>query len=868
VSTRLSPQFAIGWEFWRRHRWGVRALGAYLALLAIVRVVIMARGTRVTFESETSFALIVVVPITVSCLYLLSVFTYGLSGDLAARQSMYPARVFALPLSTAALVNWPMLYGVAAMVGLWVLTRLLTVWPSDMTIPWVWPAVLGAALVMWTQALTWMPYGMRGVRVIVAVLVLWFIDAIVLLALHFKAAEWVIVAITAPQIPLAYAVARVALARARRGVVPAWRVPDVSRLAAPTAGFGRDSHGSAVRAQRWYEWRRHGKTLPAWVAIILPLELVILWAAGTSTALVIVTALGALATPIVVAIFAAVGMGSTGASRDSYGLSSFVATRPLTDVQLLAAKMAMTVRSTLTAWVLVALAVPAALWLSGTWVIAQEWAQDVAQIIGTPRALVALALIVAGMMLSTWRQLVQGLCVGLTGNERLIKGIVFGSVVVISLLGPLAVWIIDTKRLGVVWSAMPVILTVLVCAKMLAAAVVESRLARGRSLSDRALFIAASCWTIAVLGVYALLAWVTDTPHIPRYLVMLVAILFVPLARLTAAPLAIAWNRHGWQVAGAGWQGAAGRSRVAGRGSRVTGGVLGIIALPLVAVPFQAAQFHRHNRDNGSMVSSGIERSYLLHVPARYDPAKPTPLVLSFHGAGLWGAAQRDLSRWDEVSDEEGFIVVYPSGVGGRGIRVWHAEPGNPRARDNLFVAELIDTLRSRYNIDTTRIYANGLSNGGGMSFGLSCALSRRIAAVGLVGSAQTEPWHTCTDTTPVPMINFHGTDDRFAAYRGGKSWVLPHGAFPSQLVWTARWAARNHCAMQPVDSVVTADVNRRSYSGCSRGADVVLYTIVGGGHTWPGGGAHPAWFVGTMTRSIDASRVMWRFFRDHPLRR
>ena len=303
--------------------------------------------------------------------------------------------------------------------------------------------------------------------------------------------------------------------------------------------------------------------------------------------------------------------------------------------------------------------------------------------------------------------------------------------------------------------------------------------------------------------------------------------------------------------------------------ARTLPAVLAIITVPIAIVPFQAAHFYRENGDNGAFVSSGVERTYLLHVPARYDPAKPTPLVLSFHGAGLWGAAQRDISGWNEVADDEGFIVVYPSGMGGRGLRVWHEDAGNRHARDNRFIAELIDTLRARYNIDATRIYANGLSNGGGMSFALSCALSDRIAAVGLVGSAQTEPWHSCRDSTPVPMINFHGTDDRFAGYRGGTSWVLPRGrSFPSQLVWTANWARRNRCASVPVYSQIAPDVTRRSYSHCARNADVELYTIEGGGHTWPGGGASPAWFVGKETRSIDASRIMWRFFVEHRLRR
>src|SRR5437773_483971 len=136
--------------------------------------------------------------------------------------------------------------------------------------------------------------------------------------------------------------------------------------------------------------------------------------------------------------------------------------------------------------------------------------------------------------------------------------------------------------------------------------------------------------------------------------------------------------------------------------------------------------------------------------------------------------------------------------------------------------------------------------------------LCRAPSVLRLVGSAQTEPWRSCRDTTAVPMINFHGTDDRFAAYRGGTSWVLPGGrAFPSQLVWTANWAKRNRCASVPADSVVAPDVTRRSYGHCAHNADVVLYTIGGGGHTWPGGGPHPAWFVGKQTGSIEAARIM-----------
>ena len=138
----------------------------------------------------------------------------------------------------------------------------------------------------------------------------------------------------------------------------------------------------------------------------------------------------------------------------------------------------------------------------------------------------------------------QSLYFGLTGNERLIKGSVFGSLVLASMLGPLAIWIVDSKHVGEVWSALPLILAALVCAKLLAAVLVARRLVRERPLRDRTLITGALCWTLAVLALYGLLTWLAAVPQIPQYVVMLIAILFVPLARLSAAPLAITRNRH------------------------------------------------------------------------------------------------------------------------------------------------------------------------------------------------------------------------------------------------------------------------------------------------------------------------------------
>jgi polyhydroxybutyrate depolymerase len=299
----------------------------------------------------------------------------------------------------------------------------------------------------------------------------------------------------------------------------------------------------------------------------------------------------------------------------------------------------------------------------------------------------------------------------------------------------------------------------------------------------------------------------------------------------------------------------------------VLGAALALIGLPVVMVPVEAVSFYRANRDNGSFVSSGEKRDYLLYVPKSYDRRRPTPLVISMHGAGLWGAAQKETSQWNDLADKQGFIVVYPSGVGGKGVRIWRAEPGYGLVKDVRFISDLIDTLKASYNIDSTRIYANGLSNGGGMSFALSCTLSDRIAAVGMVAAAQTLSWNWCTDYRPVPMIAFHWTADPEVPYNGGSSWVTPR-PFPNVQRWVANWARRNRCAANPVESAVAADVTRRAYTSCADDAAVILYTIEGGGHTWPGGTPLPEWIVGRTTRTIDATSLMWAFFLDHPLQR
>ncbi len=226
-----------------------------------------------------------------------------------------------------------------------------------------------------------------------------------------------------------------------------------------------------------------------------------------------------------------------------------------------------------------------------------------------------------------------------------------------------------------------------------------------------------------------------------------------------------------------------------------------------------------------------------------------------------------NVSHWNDVADENGILVVYPAGTG-NGPKTWFMQGRRTPSRmpDVLFLSQLIDSLEASHNVDPARIYADGLSNGGGMAFAMACALPDRIAAVGMVSAARSLDWTGCAGSRPVPVIAFHGTADPVVPYQGGATPVGPD-VFPSVPAFTDEWARRNRCEPDPIESAGAPDVTRLEYTGCAEDAGVVLYTVKGGGHQWPGGRRLPEFLVGPYTRTVDATRLMWAFFRDHPRR-
>lgn len=275
-----------------------------------------------------------------------------------------------------------------------------------------------------------------------------------------------------------------------------------------------------------------------------------------------------------------------------------------------------------------------------------------------------------------------------------------------------------------------------------------------------------------------------------------------------------------------------------------------------------------------SLSVGGLERDYLIHIPPGYDGSKAAPVVLAFHG-GLSNAAQMvHFSGLSDKADQAGFIAVYPNGTGlTEGAHTWNA--GNccgyaqrQNIDDVAFVRAVLDDLSRVARIDSRRVYATGMSNGGLMSYRLAAELSDRIAAIAPVGGPMgTE---TCKPSRPVSVMHFHGTDDKFAPFDGGKGErSVSQIHFFSVGHSIDNWVRANECPREPVVTPLAARVDdgtkviRSVFGPGKEGAEVVLFRIEGAGHTWPG--RKPSLlFLGKSTLNISANDLMWEFFEKH----
>jgi polyhydroxybutyrate depolymerase len=268
-----------------------------------------------------------------------------------------------------------------------------------------------------------------------------------------------------------------------------------------------------------------------------------------------------------------------------------------------------------------------------------------------------------------------------------------------------------------------------------------------------------------------------------------------------------------------------------------------------------------------SLPYEGLSRSYLIYVPRSYNPSRPTPLILVFHG-GLGNAARMPpLTGMNELAEEKGFIVVYPNGIGRDpdGDRLtWNAGgccgAAQRRNVDDVgFTRTIIEQVSRQFRIDAQRVYATGISNGAMMAYRLACDLSDRISAIAPVAGASMA--ERCNPQRPIPVIHFHGLADQNAPFRGGMGARsvagVPHRSVPD----TINGLRQSNECQKPGRYSRIGDAQFEEFS-CRRGGAIVLVTIEGGGHTWPGGQRNDSRGRNEYSsRSISASREMWRFF-------
>jgi polyhydroxybutyrate depolymerase len=272
-------------------------------------------------------------------------------------------------------------------------------------------------------------------------------------------------------------------------------------------------------------------------------------------------------------------------------------------------------------------------------------------------------------------------------------------------------------------------------------------------------------------------------------------------------------------------------------------------------------------------VIAGLTRTVIVHEPTGYNAGTATPLVLNLHGSQSTAAAQEAFTGMDATADTDHFFVVYPQGdIPAASGFEWNVpnEPlfgGAPvpasAPNDISFLEQLVSLLEQRYCIDENRVYATGFSGGARMASQLGCNASQTFAAVAPVSGLRLPS--PCPATRAVPVLSFHGTADPVDPYSGN-----------GQAYWTysvptaaARWGVQDGCSptagtLNPSKTVVVT-----TYSHCSDGAIVELYTIVGEGHEWPGGPKLPrstTRVLGPQSTAVSANATMWSFFVAHPL--
>ena len=264
---------------------------------------------------------------------------------------------------------------------------------------------------------------------------------------------------------------------------------------------------------------------------------------------------------------------------------------------------------------------------------------------------------------------------------------------------------------------------------------------------------------------------------------------------------------------------------------------------------------------NESIIHDNIQRDYIIRIPSSYNVNTPIPLVFCFHGYGSNASTIMSYTNFNYISDTAGFIVVYPLGTLLQGTTHWNVGGWTTGSitDDVGFSISLLDSILNEYNIDDTRVYSTGMSNGGYMSFLLACQMSDKIAAIAsITGSMTPQTYNVCNPQHPTPILQIHGTNDQTVPYLGDPTWTE---SIDNVLQY---WVDYNNCNLISdttiIPDLVLGDWSTAEhivYDGGDNSVTTEHFKIDGGDHDWPG-----VW--GNM--DIHASNEVWKFFSKYDI--
>lgn len=281
----------------------------------------------------------------------------------------------------------------------------------------------------------------------------------------------------------------------------------------------------------------------------------------------------------------------------------------------------------------------------------------------------------------------------------------------------------------------------------------------------------------------------------------------------------------------------------------------------------------------GIITIDGVEREYILHLPDGYG-GENLPLVMVYHGGGGTAKQIKNHVKFDKLADKENFIAVYPNAVNKNWNDGRNDEKLKEKYDDVKFINTLLDTLIKNYKIDTSRIFATGISNGGFFSIYLAYKLSQRILAIAPVTANIPADIATGFKTEyPVSLLLVNGTDDPLVKYDGGAVGYGEDGFGRGESISTDRtidiWVKNNGCSTAPVIEDIPnknlrdkCKAEKFTYTACSNNTEVILIKINGGGHTWPGASQYlPKILVGIVCKDFSATEMIWEFFKSRTVR-